>query len=119
MTKPIEAVEAAAAAAIVGMGRAVIDESDPKMIAARTVQAIAVAVSTSCSYAAFVAAVTAAESCALLLVETARDGTPRDRAQEYTGNVIRAAADTAMAADAGITPIGAWPFNVYDTHSSE
>lgn len=117
-TRPIAAIEAAAAAAVIGTARA-LDESDPKMVAARTAQAIAVAVSTSRSYADFVAAVTAAESCALLLVEETRDKTPPDRCREHTKNAIYAAADTAMAADAGITPKGAWPFNIYDTHSSE
>lgn len=55
----------------------------------------------------------------LLLVEETRDETPPDRCREHTKNAIYAAADTAMAADAGITPIGPWPFRIYDTHSSE
>lgn len=96
-----------------------LDEPDPTMVAARTAQAIAVAVSTSRSYGAFVAAVTAAESCALLLAEDTRGVIPPDRFGERTRNALYAAVDTAMAADAGITPIGAWPFNIYDTHSSE
>lgn len=100
----VGAASAAASRTAIGVVRA-LDEPDPRMVAARTAQAIAVAVSTSRSYAAFVAAVTAAESAALLLVECNRDGTPpAERAK------------SAMAADAGITPIGAWPFNIYDTH---
>lgn len=55
MTRPNTAVKAAASTAVIGMIRA-LDEPNPKMVAARTAQAIAVAVSTSRSYAAFVAA---------------------------------------------------------------
>lgn len=117
-TRPIAAAKAAASAAVIGMIGA-LDESDPNMVAARTAQAIAVAVSTSRSYGAFVAAVTAAESCALLLAEDTRHGTPLDRCEEHTRNAFHAAVDTAMAADAGLTPIGAWPFNIYDTQPLE
>ena len=85
---------AAAETAFIGMVRA-LDESNPRMVAARTAQAIAVAVSTSRSYAAFVAAVTAAESCALLLVEDARDYIPLDRCTVRSMNAVHAAANTA------------------------
>jgi hypothetical protein len=114
MTRPIAAVRVAAGTAVIGMIRA-LDEPNPRMVAARTAQAIAVAVSTSRSYAAFVAAVTAAESSALLLVEECRDHSPPGHCGVRQKNAIYAAADAAMAADAGITPIGAWPFNIYDT----
>lgn len=117
-TTPIAAARAAAAHAVIGLVRA-LDESDPRMVAARTAQAIAVSVSTARSYAALIAAVTAAESCALQLVEGSRGELPPDRRMELAKNVVYAAADTAMAADAGITPIGAWPFNIYDSHSPE
>lgn len=91
-----------------------LDEPNPRMVAARTAQAIAVAVSTSRSYAAFVAAVTAIESTALLLVEDDRDNSPPDRCRIRATNAIRAAAVTAVAADA--TSIGSWPFDIYDTN---
>lgn len=112
------AAKAAASSAVIGVVRA-LDEQDHRMIAARTAQAIAVAVSTSRSYASFVAAVTAAESTALLLHEVHRDHEPPGRCRERTRNAIRNAVSTAMAADAGITATGPWPFNVYDTHSPE
>lgn len=87
------------------------------MVAARTAEAIAVAVSTSRSYAAFVAAVTAAESSALLLVEDHRDHSSRQRCGDRQRSALRTAIDVAMAADAGITPVGAWPFNIHDVHA--
>lgn len=122
MTTPRTAAKAAASAAVVGMIRA-LDEPNPRMVAARTAQAIAVAVSTSRSYAAFVAAVTAAESSALLLIERAKEreaGLPHPwSASQRQKNAIYAAAVTAMAADAGITPIGSWPFNIHRTHLAE
>lgn len=122
MTRPTTAVKAAASAAVVGMIRA-LDEPNPRMVAARTAQAIAVAVSTSRSYAAFVAAVTAAESSALLLIEKEkdRDNSPPARwsVRQRQKNAIYAAAVTAMAADAGITPIGSWPSNIHDIHLPE
>jgi hypothetical protein len=92
-----------------------LDEPNPRMVAARTAQAIAVAVSTSRSYAAFVAAVTAAESSALLLVEDYRDHSSRERCRVRQRNALETATNVAMAADAGITPVGAWPFNIHDT----
>lgn len=112
--RPVEATELAAQAAAIGMIRA-LDEPNPRMVAARTAQAIAVAVSTSRSYAAFVAAVTAAESSALLLVEDYRDHSSRERCRVRQRNALETATNVAMAADAGITPVGAWPFNIHDT----
>lgn len=118
LIRPNTAAKAAASTAVIGMIRA-LDEPDPKMVAARTAQAIAVAVSTSRSYAAFVAAVTAAESSALLLIEDCRDNSSPESCSIRQKNAIRAAANTAMAADAGITPIGSWPFNIHDIHFSD
>lgn len=117
-SEAVEEKEKARTSAVIGVVRA-LDEQDHRMIAARTAQAIAVAVSTSRSYASFVAAVTAAESTAFLLHEVHRDQEPPGRCRELTRNAIRNAANTAMAADAGITATGPWPFNVYDTHSPE
>lgn len=108
------ATKLAARAAAIGMIRA-LDETNPRMVAARTVEAIAVAVSTSRSYAAFVAAVTAVESSALLLVEDYRDNSSRERCRVRQRNALGTATDVAMVADAGIAPVGAWPFNVHDT----
>lgn len=108
------AVKAASAAAVIGTIDA-LDEPNPSMVAARTAQAIAVAVSTSRSYAAFIAAVIAAESSALLSIENHRDNSLPDRCFERQKNAIHAAADTALAAKAGM-PVGSWPFNIYNTH---
>lgn len=96
-----------------------LDEPNPKMVAARTAQAIAVAVSTSRSYAAFVSAVTAVESNALLLVEDDRDNSPIDRCKARAINANRAAVVTALTADAGIMSIDPWPFNIHDTNPPE
>ncbi|KAG8162467.1 hypothetical protein KVR01_008232 [Diaporthe batatas] len=114
-TRPLQATELAAQAAVIRMLRA-LDEPNPTMVAARTAQAIAVAVSTTRSYAAFVAAVTAAESSALLLVEDHRDNSQRDRCRSRQTNALEAATHAAMVADAGIKPIVAWPFSIYDIH---
>lgn len=115
-TTPIGAATEAAYSAYVGVCRA-LDETDRRMVAARTAQAIAVAVSTSRSYAAFVAAVNAAESAGFLSFEADRDQIPYDRARIRAGRAVDTAANAAMAADAGITATGPWPFNIYDAHS--
>lgn len=117
-TTPSEAATEAAYSAYVGVCRA-LDETDSRMVAARTAQAIAVAVSTSRSYAAFIAAVNAAESAGYLSLGADRDQISYDQARTRAGCAVRTAANTAMAADAGITPIGPWPFNIYDAHSAE
>ncbi|KAJ0108460.1 hypothetical protein J7T55_002064 [Diaporthe amygdali] len=117
MKTSIETARAAGETAVTGMVRA-LDEQDPKMVAARTAQAIAVAVSTSRSYTAFIAAVTAVESTARLLAEDSRDNMPLSWYKERAKNSIRTATDTAMAADAGLTFIGPWPFNHHDNRSS-
>lgn len=116
-TTPFEAARGAATAALIGMLRS-LDESDPSMVAARTAQAIAVAVSTSRSYAAFVAAVTAAESCAYLNAEYNRLEISHERCDKLGKNAVCAAANIGLAADAGTTPIGAWPFNIHDAESA-
>lgn len=77
MRTPIGAATTAASHAVVGVVRA-LDEPSPRMVAARTTQAITMAVSTSRSYAAFVAAVNAAESAALIISEADRELTPPD-----------------------------------------
>lgn len=56
--------EAAAKTAMLGVARA-FEQGDPAVVAAHTAHAIAVAVSTSRSYTAFVAATTSAEGAAL------------------------------------------------------
>lgn len=113
-TTPAEAAKAAAEAAVIVMCRS-LDESDTSMVAARTAQAIAVAVSTSRSYAAFIAAVTAAESSAYLTAEYARHEISYGRCKFLAKRAISDAVDTALAAGAGITPIGAWPLNDADS----
>ncbi|KAK2597573.1 hypothetical protein N8I77_012352 [Diaporthe amygdali] len=111
-TMPIEAAKAAASTAVNGYLRA-LDEQDPKMVAARTAQAIAVAASTSRSYAAFLAAVTAVESAALLAIEDARDRAPCGQLRERTRHAVHTAANTAMAADADTTRVGPWPYSIF------
>lgn len=113
-TTPAEAAKGAAEAAVIGMCPS-LDESDPSIVAARTAQAIAVAVSTSRSYAAFVAAVTAAESSAYLTAEYARREILYGRCKFIAKRSISDAVDTALAADAGITPVGAWPIKDPDS----
>lgn len=115
-TTPTGATTEAAYSAYVGVCRA-LDETDSRMVAARTAQAIAVAVSTSRSYAAFIAAVNAAESAGYLSLGADRDQISYDQARTRAGRAVRTAANTAMAADAGITATGPWPFNIYDAHS--
>lgn len=121
-TRPITVVKRAAAAAVIGMIRA-LDEPGPRMVAACIAQAIAVAVSTLRSYAAFIAAVTAAESSDLNLIEIEKDCD--DSLLDHWSicqrqkNAINATAITAIAADASITTIGSWPFDIYDTHLPE
>lgn len=113
-----EAAKAAATQAVIGTLGA-LEESNPRMVAARTAQAISAAVSTSRSYAAFIAAVTAVESSALLLLENDRDELSPGYREVRQANAIRAAAYSAMVADAGVMPVGPWPFNVYDGRPQE
>lgn len=95
--------DAAACRTVVGITRA-FDERDPRMVAARTAQAIAVAVSTSRSYTAVVSAATAAESFALLAMEDPRYQfpLPSDQLKVRYTNAIAIATNTAMAAKTGI-----------------
>lgn len=74
------------------------------MVAARTAQAIAVAVSTSRSYTAVVAAVTAAESFALLAMEDPhyQFPLPSEQAKVRYTYAIDIATNTALAANTGI-----------------
>lgn len=101
---PADATFAAIATAISGVCDA-WEDPNPRMIAARAINAVAVAaaVSTSHSYLAFVAAATAAESIALLEVEYERGDVPEDLHEERIDNAIYAAADTAMEAAASST----------------
>lgn len=98
-------MKAAAAAAVNGYLRAQ-DEKDPLMVAARTAKAIAIAASTCGSYGAFVAAVTAVESAALLAVEDARRRAPYGQLRDRTRRAVHAAANTALAANADTTRAG-------------
>lgn len=117
-TTPDTAARFAAAEAAIGVLCA-LNEQNPRIVATRTAQAIAVAISTSRSYAAFIAAITAAKSSAFLLVEAVRDGHSYERCAVRQRNAIRTAVNTAMAADAGVTPVGSWPFDIHDTHRPE
>lgn len=56
-------VKAAATDAAIGM-ISTLDKPNPRMVAICTAQAITIAVSSSCSYTAFITAITAAESYA-------------------------------------------------------
>ncbi|KAL2274291.1 hypothetical protein FJTKL_03545 [Diaporthe vaccinii] len=110
-----QTAEAAAKTAMLGMARA-LGQSDPAVVAAHTAQAIAVAVSTSRSYTAFVAATTCAESAALISAESHRHPISSARKLQRAKNAIRRAAESAVAADAGNTATGSWPS---DTHVSD
>ncbi|KAL1858193.1 hypothetical protein Daus18300_010075 [Diaporthe australafricana] len=100
-------------------------EPHREMMAARTIQAISVAVSTSRSYAAFIAAVTAAESIALIYAEgpvpCVEDLPAPDRTViRRQKNAYDKALEAAIAADAETDAApNAWPFNFVDgIHSS-
>ncbi|POS76481.1 hypothetical protein DHEL01_v205124 [Diaporthe helianthi] len=99
---PRDAAEAAAKSAVNGYVRA-LEEKDPKMVAARTAQAIAVAASTSGTHAGFVAAATAVESAALLYVEDSRNRAPYGQLKALTKHAINAAVDAALAGNHGST----------------
>lgn len=100
---PRGVADGAACRTVTGISRA-FDEQDPRMVAARTAQAIAVAVSTSRSYTAVVAAVTAAESFALLSMEDTRYQFPlsSDQFKDRSMLAIEIAINTAVAANTGI-----------------
>lgn len=100
---PRGVADGAACRTITGITRA-FDEQDPRMVAARTAQAIAVAVSTSRSYTAVVAAVTAAESFALLSMEDTRYQfpLPSDQYKDRSLLAIEIATNTALATNTGI-----------------
>lgn len=93
------------------------DQTDRAVVAAYTAYAyaIAVAVSTSRSYAAFVAATTAAESAVLIVAEGHRNHIPSERKFQRAEDAIRRAAESAVAVDAGNTPTGSWPFDTCDS----
>lgn len=101
---PYGVADAAACGTVRGINRA-FDEQDPRMVAARTAQAIAVAVSTSRSYTAFLAAVTAAETFALLSMEDAsyQVDIPSDQLRDRYAQAISIATKTSVAADASLT----------------
>lgn len=107
--------EAAAKTAMLGVARA-FEQSDPAVIAAHTAHAIAVAVSTSRSYAAFVAATTSAESAALIIAESHRRYIPSARNLQRASNAVRRAAESGVAAEAGNTATGSSPS---DTRNSD
>lgn len=111
-TVPMEAAEAAASTAVNGYLRA-LDEQDSTMVAARTARAIAVAASTCRSYGAFVAAVTAVESAALIAAEDARHRAPYGQLRGRTRHAVRHAANTALAADAKTTSAGPCPYSMF------
>lgn len=89
-----------------------------EMVAARTIQAISVAVSTSRSYAAFIAAITAAESIALIYAEApvpSVDDLPDRNIIRRQKNAYNKALDAAIAADAETDAAPrAWPFHFVD-----
>lgn len=93
---------AAACSTVAGITRA-FDERDPRMVAARTAQAIAVAVSTTCSHTALVAAVTAAETFALLAMEDPhyQFPLPSDQYRDRSRRAVDIATNTAVAGKLG------------------
>lgn len=111
-----ETIRAAVETATEGVLRATSQKDQP-MAAACAVRAIALAVSTSQSYTAFVAAATAAEFEALLCAEDDRRPDsdsylyPRGR---YT-NIMNAAFEAVRTADATMDDVPfTWPFNMDD-----
>lgn len=107
---PLGTAKAAAKTAMLGTGRA-LSQSDPAVVAAHTAHAIAIAVSTSRSYIAFVAATTSAESAALIAGECNRGQVSRARTRQRAEDAIQRAAELAVAADAGNTATVSWPCN--------
>lgn len=115
--------EAAARTAMLGVGRAFKEhEKDPDLglMAAHTAHAIALAVSTSRSYAAFVAATTAAESAALIISEDTRhkSSSSWDRKVQRVENAVWRAVESGLAAEAGDTTNGTWPSSTHDIDAS-
>lgn len=107
---PLGTAKAAAKTAMLGVARA-SEQSDPAVVAAHTAHAIAIAVSTSRSYTAFVAATTSAESAALIIGECNRGQVSKARTTQRAKDAIQRAAELAVAADAGNTATGSWPCN--------
>lgn len=119
-TTPYGVASAAAYRTVGGITRA-FDEQDPRMVAARTAQTIAVAVSTSRSYTAFLAAVTAAETFALLSTEDShyQVHVPSDHLTDRYEQAISIATNTAVAANASLTASDPWPVNIHSTAAPE
>lgn len=110
---PFKTAEAAARTALCGTALA-FDQSERGVLAAHTAHAIALAVSTSRSYTAFVAATTAAESAALIAAEGYRHNHSEDHKCQRARDAVRRAAETAVAVNAGNTPYRGWPPNTRD-----
>ncbi|KAI3400771.1 hypothetical protein diail_1980 [Diaporthe ilicicola] len=105
--------EAAASTAVLGIAQVFV-QTERSLVAAHTARAIAIAVSTSRSYTAFVAATTAAESAAMIVAECDRYNTPDARKTQRARNAIRHAAEAAVAATAGNTATGSWPSDIHE-----
>lgn len=114
---PRAAAKAAAESAVNGYVRA-LEEKDPRMVAARIAEAIAVAASTWRTHAGFVAAVTAVESAALLYVEVKRTKAPSGQLKALTKHAINAAVDAALAANDDSTAAAPPPYNIRDADTS-
>ncbi|KAK7699369.1 hypothetical protein SLS64_011665 [Diaporthe eres] len=118
-----ETIYAAVVTAVYGLRRA-LAERDPAMVAAQAIRAIALAVSTSRSYSACIAATTAAEFQALRVVEESRrpDFVSDPYPRILRRNVVGVASDAVRAADATAydEPYG-WPWVDEDdeVHSSQ
>lgn len=85
------------------------------MVAALTVRALTVAVSTSRSYGAFVAATTALEGCAIVLADLDHIKTRSPERVRRLQEAIDIGRDVGLTADAGTTATGKWPSNIHDT----
>lgn len=84
------------------------------MVAALTVRAITVAVSTSRSYGAFVAATTALEGCAVVLADLDHIETRSPKRVRRLQEAIDNGSDVGLSADTGATATGKWPSNIHD-----
>lgn len=107
-----EAARAAVYAAITNSGNARVMK-EPHLIAAHTAKAIALAVSTTRSYGAFVAVTAALETMLVIDGDDERDGVDFEITKKRLDTAMFAAMDAGLAADAKLASGGPWPRNIH------
>lgn len=107
-----EAARAAVYAAITNTGHARF-KKEPHLIAAHTAKAIALAVSTTSSYGAFVAVTTALETMLVIDGDDERDGVSFEITKKRLDTAMFVAMDAGLAADAKLASGGPWPRNIH------